>query len=142
MSRTTGTVKWFSQEKGFGFITRDDGPDVFVHHTSLPGTGFRKLDQGERVEFDVIQEPKGMKAQNVTRLEGGADDGEQQPRFNDGGRSGGWNRDHGGDGHRGASEGYRAAPRGNRDDRAGSSGGWNRAGGDRDGWRSSGGRSW
>src|SRR5206468_2996574 len=113
MSRATGTVKWFSQEKGFGFIQREDGPDVFVHHTSLPGPGFRKLDQGERVEFDIIEEPKGLKAQNVTRLEGGSEvaDPDAQPRGGyaerggygggerggyGGGERGGWNR--GGDG--------------------------------------------
>lgn len=69
MARTTGTVKWFSQEKGFGFIRQDDGPDVFVHHTGIAGSGFKTLNEGERVEFDVIEEPKGLKAQNVTRLE-------------------------------------------------------------------------
>jgi CspA family cold shock protein len=131
MSRNTGTVKWFSQEKGFGFITRDDGPDVFVHHTSLPGTGFRKLDQGERVEFDVIEEPKGMKAQNVTRMEGAV--GDAQPRASQ--ARGGWNR--GGDGHRGAdtSGGARAD--------TGRSGGWNRERG-AEGWGARGGsrREW
>lgn len=69
MARTTGTVKWFSQEKGFGFLQQDDGPDVFVHHTSIQGTGFKTLNEGERVEFDIIQEPKGLKAQNVVRLD-------------------------------------------------------------------------
>jgi len=75
MARTTGTVKWFSQEKGYGFIQQDGGPDVFVHHTAIQGSGFRTLDQGERVEFDVIEEPKGPKAQHVVRLaeaQGGA----------------------------------------------------------------------
>jgi CspA family cold shock protein len=126
MSRTTGTVKWFSQEKGFGFITRDDGPDVFVHHTSLPGTGFRKLDQGERVEFEVIEEPKGLKAQNVTRLDGGMA-GDAQPRGyaerdygSGGGERGGWNRS--GDDRSGGARGG-----------AGRSGGWNRDAGE--GWR-------
>lgn len=69
MARTTGTVKWFSQEKGFGFIQQDGGPDVFVHHTGIEGRGFKTLNEGERVEFDVIEEPKGLKAQNVTRVE-------------------------------------------------------------------------
>ncbi|HEX5727688.1 MAG TPA: cold-shock protein [Longimicrobiaceae bacterium] len=72
----TGTVKWFAQDKGYGFITQDDGPDVFVHHTAVQGNGFRTLEQGERVEFDVVQEPKGLKAANVVRLEppqGGAE---------------------------------------------------------------------
>ena len=78
MSRLTGTVKWFSQEKGYGFIKQEDGADVFVHHTAIQGTGFRTLNEGERVEFDVVEEPKGLKAQNVVRLdapEGGSGGG-------------------------------------------------------------------
>src|SRR5688500_14037563 len=58
MARTTGTVKWFSKEKGYGFITPENGPDVFVHHASIQGGGFKMLYEGERVEFDVIEEPK------------------------------------------------------------------------------------
>ncbi|SRR5690606_39357045 len=69
MARTTGTVKWFSQEKGFGFLQQDDGPDVFVHHTAIEGRGFKTLNEGERVEFDVVEEAKGLKARNVVRLE-------------------------------------------------------------------------
>jgi CspA family cold shock protein len=69
MARATGTVKWFSQEKGFGFIQQDDGPDVFVHHTGIAGSGYKTLNEGERVEFDLLEEPKGLKAQNVTRVE-------------------------------------------------------------------------
>jgi CspA family cold shock protein len=69
MARTTGTVKWFSQEKGYGFLTQDSGPDVFVHHSAIEGTGFKTLQEGERVEFDVVTEPKGLKAQHVVRLE-------------------------------------------------------------------------
>src|SRR5215510_15285384 len=69
MARTTGTVKWFSKEKGYGFITQEAGPDVFVHHASIQGGGFKMLYEGERVEFDVIEEPKGLKAQNVVRLD-------------------------------------------------------------------------
>lgn len=68
MDRATGTVKWFSQEKGFGFIQRDGGPDVFVHFSSIQDRGFRTLEQGESVEFDIIEEPKGLKAANVLRL--------------------------------------------------------------------------
>lgn len=69
MARSTGKVKWFSQEKGYGFIQQDDGPDVFVHHSQIQSKGFRTLNEGERVEFDVIEEPKGLKAQNVVRLD-------------------------------------------------------------------------
>ena len=69
MTRSAGTVKWFSKDKGFGFITQDDGPDVFVHHTAIAGGGFRTLEEGERVEFDVVEEPKGLKAANVERVE-------------------------------------------------------------------------
>ena len=69
MARTSGTVKWFSKEKGYGFITQESGPDVFVHHASIQGGGFKMLYEGERVEFDVIEEPKGLKAQNVVRLD-------------------------------------------------------------------------
>jgi CspA family cold shock protein len=75
MEHASGTVKWFSQEKGFGFVTRDDGTDVFVHHSGITGRGFKTLEQGEPVEFDILEEPKGLKAQNVVRLnapEGGA----------------------------------------------------------------------
>jgi len=66
--RRTGTVKWFNDTKGFGFITPDDGSkDCFVHHTAIQGNGFRSLAEGERVEFDVVEEPKGPKALNVSR---------------------------------------------------------------------------
>jgi CspA family cold shock protein len=63
-----GTVKWFNPEKGFGFISRDDGDDVFVHHTAIVGEGYRSLDQGQRVSFDVTQGKKGPQASNVTKL--------------------------------------------------------------------------
>lgn len=62
-----GTVKWFNDAKGFGFITRENGPDVFVHHTAIQADGFRSLAEGERVEFDVVQGPKGLQAANVRK---------------------------------------------------------------------------
>jgi CspA family cold shock protein len=66
---TTGTVKWFNDDKGFGFITRDDGEkDVFVHHTAIQGEGFRTLAEGQKVEFDVVQGQKGPAAENVTKV--------------------------------------------------------------------------
>jgi len=62
-----GTVKWFNEQKGFGFITADDGQDVFVHHTSINQDGFRTLDEGQRVTFDVVSGPKGPQASNVCK---------------------------------------------------------------------------
>lgn len=69
-TRMTGTVKWFSNAKGFGFITPQNGEkDCFVHYSSIEGSGFRTLSEGERVEFEVVQDDKGPAAKNVTRLE-------------------------------------------------------------------------
>lgn len=66
--RTTGTVKWFNDEKGFGFIQPDgEARDAFVHHTSIEGAGFRSLAQGQKVEFDLVQGEKGPAAQNVAK---------------------------------------------------------------------------
>ena len=69
VSQESGTVKWFNNEKGYGFITREStGEDVFVHHTAITDqSGYRTLKQGERVEFDLVQGPKGLNAQNVKR---------------------------------------------------------------------------
>ena len=61
-----GTVKWFNEKKGFGFIEQDEGTDVFVHHTDINATGFKTLKEGDKVTFDVGQGPKGPKAANVT----------------------------------------------------------------------------
>ena len=66
--RTTGTVKWFNDAKGFGFITPETGQDCFVHHSAIQGGGFKTLAEGERVEFDVVQGTKGPAADNVTKL--------------------------------------------------------------------------
>ena len=63
-----GTVKWFNDKKGFGFISQDNGDDVFVHQTSIQGDGFRTLTEGEKVEFEVMKDQKGFKATNVVKL--------------------------------------------------------------------------
>jgi CspA family cold shock protein len=65
MSTTTGTVKWFNETKGFGFIEREDGPDVFVHFSSIAGDGFKTLSDGQKVEFTVTDGQKGPQAENV-----------------------------------------------------------------------------
>ena len=63
-----GTVKWFNNEKGYGFISRNSGDDVFVHHTAIQGSGFKSLNEGDSIEFDVAKGPKGLQAQNVMKL--------------------------------------------------------------------------
>lgn len=63
-----GTVKWFSNEKGYGFISTEAGQDVFVHHTEIQGEGYKTLDEGQPVEFEITQGPKGAQAKNVVKL--------------------------------------------------------------------------
>ncbi|MBU4311207.1 MAG: cold shock domain-containing protein [Candidatus Omnitrophica bacterium] len=63
-----GTVKWFNDQKGFGFITPEDGADVFVHHTAIQSDGFKTLAEGQAVEFEITKGPKGNQAQNVVKL--------------------------------------------------------------------------
>ncbi|MDP9120391.1 MAG: cold-shock protein [Acidobacteriota bacterium] len=63
-----GTVKWFNDAKGFGFITREGGPDVFVHQSAIVAEGFRSLNEGDRVSFEVVDGPKGKQARNVVRI--------------------------------------------------------------------------
>jgi CspA family cold shock protein len=62
---TVGTVKWFNADKGFGFISPESGPDVFVHFSAIQSSGYRSLDEGQTVEFDVVEGPKGPQAANV-----------------------------------------------------------------------------
>jgi CspA family cold shock protein len=66
--RITGVVKWFNSQKGYGFIEREGGPDVFVHYTALIGQGWRNLEEGDRVEFSITQGPKGPQASEVVRV--------------------------------------------------------------------------
>jgi len=65
-----GTVKWFNNSKGYGFIGRDDGPDVFVHYSAIAGDGYRTLQEGDPVEFEIVQGPKGPQAANVSKASG------------------------------------------------------------------------
>ena len=67
MERLQGTVKWFNDAKGYGFISREEGPDVFVHFSSIQGTGFKSLAEGDRVEFEIVQGQKGPQASEVVK---------------------------------------------------------------------------
>lgn len=64
----TGIVKWFNGSKGFGFISREEGEDVFVHYRSIEGEGFKSLEEGDKVQFNVVEGPKGLQAANVSKL--------------------------------------------------------------------------
>jgi CspA family cold shock protein len=102
MAREKGTVKWFNPEKGFGFITRENGEkDCFVHHSAIQGSGFRTLNEGEPVEFEVVQGTKGPAAENVVRLD--APEGGDAGGGGGGGGRGGYG---GGGGGRGGGGGY------------------------------------
>ncbi len=67
--RLTGVVKWFNAQKGYGFIAREGGPDVFVHYTAIVGAGYRNLNEGDQVEFSITEGPKGPQASEVVRLD-------------------------------------------------------------------------
>jgi CspA family cold shock protein len=69
MAINNGTVKWFNEAKGYGFIKREDGPDLFVHYTNIAGSGFRTLKEEDRVEFEVSEGPKGLQAINVSKID-------------------------------------------------------------------------
>ena len=64
----TGTVKWFNSSKGYGFITRDEGDDVFVHYNAIEGDGYKSLEEGDKVQFEIGESPKGLQATKVTKV--------------------------------------------------------------------------
>ena len=102
-----GTVKWFNSEKGFGFITPEDGSkDCFVHHSAIQGSGYKSLDEGESVEFEIVQGQKGPAAENVQRLGGGTPGGGGGGGGGRGGYGGGGGGYGGGGGGRSGGGGY------------------------------------
>jgi CspA family cold shock protein len=118
--RTTGVVKWFNAEKGYGFITPDGGgKDCFVHFSAIQGGGFRKLEEGEKVEFEIGQGQKGPQAENVTRAEGAgsADGGGGGGGGGEGGGEGGGRGGYGGGGGGGGGRGGRGGRGGGGRDR-------------------------
>lgn len=128
MAREQGTVKWFNPEKGFGFIARESGAgDVFVHHSAIQGGGFKTLNEGERVEFEVVQGQKGPAAEGVVRLDAPAGGGE-----GGGGGRGGYGGG-GGGGYGGGGGGYGGGRGGGGGGRGGGGGGGGRDR-DRDRW--------
>jgi cold shock protein len=78
MARLNGVVKWFNDAKGYGFISREGGPDVFVHYSAIQGAGFKSLAEGDRVEFEIVQGQKGPQAADVVRTGGGGGGGGEE----------------------------------------------------------------
>jgi CspA family cold shock protein len=131
MAQERGTVKWFNPDKGFGFITRENGEkDVFVHHSAIQGGGFKTLDEGESVEFDVVEGAKGPAAENVVRLNPSAGGGGGGSRG--GGGGGGYGGGGGGGGYGGGGGGRSGGGGGG--DRGGYGGGGGGRGGGGDRW--------